>query len=201
MMFWEGMFRLRSATMRGGEMSATPVSVDVARILESYRAYLGAIAAASLDPALKTKVGLSDLVQETFLAAGRDAESFRGGTEDDFKAWLRGIMLHLVSNIRQHYRGAERRRIDREIPLGPNAGDVADTATSVMTRHVREERDEGLARAIADLPEHHRRILEWHTRDGRTFAEIGQELGISEGARKQWARAISHLRRQVDAKP
>jgi RNA polymerase sigma-70 factor (ECF subfamily) len=187
-------------------MSATTASVqatvNLANVLESYRAYLGAIAAASLDPAIRTKVGASDLVQETFLAAGRDAAAFRGETEADLKAWLRGIMLHLVSNTRQHYRGAERRRIDREIPLGANAFDVADSATTMMTRHAREERDDELARAIAELPESHRRILEWRTRDGWTFARIGRELGISEGAaRKQWARAISQLRWRVEPKP
>lgn len=184
-------------------MSATTTTVEpsdnLSRVLESYRAYLGAIAAASLDPALKTKVGPSDLVQETFLAAGRDAASFRGKTEDDLKAWLRGILLHLLSNTRQHYRGTLRRRIDREIPISPNAIDIADSATSVMTRHAREERDEALAEAIAKLPEKLRRILEWHNRDGWTFAQIGRQLGISEGAaRKQWARILLHVRRQVE---
>jgi RNA polymerase sigma-70 factor (ECF subfamily) len=185
-----------------GAMSEEIASVELAGILESYRAYLGAIAAASLGPDLRAKVGRSDLVQETFLAAGRDARSFRGETEEDLKAWLRGILRHLISNTRQHFRGVERRRIDREIPLGAYDVELEDPATSIMTRQLREERDEELAKAIARLPESHRLILERHIRDGWTFARIGHELGISEGAaRKQWARALLRLRRDLESEP
>lgn len=174
-------------------------SVELGNVLESYRAYLRSIADEALDPAIKTKVGPSDLVQETFLAAWRDAASFQGETEDELKAWLRGILLHLLSNTRQHYRGTQRRQIDREIPLAPNAVDLADAESCVMTRHARKERDKALAEAIALLPENRRRILEWHNRDGWTFAQIGQHLGISEGAaRKQWARILSHVRQHVE---
>jgi len=176
-------------------------SLDMAKILESYRAYLGTIADEALDPALKAKVGASDLVQETLMAACRHVGSFQGETRKELKGWLRGIMLNLVSDTRKHFRGTQKRRIDREISLGAADTQIADATTSIETRQARRERDEVLEDAVSRLPEHHRRILQWHIRDDWTFARIGQELAITEGAaRKQWARALLHLRRLMESK-
>src|SRR4051794_31998201 len=50
------------------------------RALEPFRDYLLLVANEELDQALRSKVGASDLVQDTFLGAHRDLSSFRGRT-------------------------------------------------------------------------------------------------------------------------
>src|SRR4051812_10376744 len=79
------------------------------RALESFRDYLLLVANEELDPALRVKVGASDLVQETFLGAHRDLASYRGRTEAEWRMWLRGILAHLLANHRRQYRATGKR--------------------------------------------------------------------------------------------
>src|SRR5437867_3142758 len=58
---------------------------------EPYRDYLTLVARRAIGPELAPKLGASDVVQETFLAAQQRAESFRGRTEPEWRAWLRAI--------------------------------------------------------------------------------------------------------------
>jgi RNA polymerase sigma-70 factor (ECF subfamily) len=48
--------------------------------LERFRSYLLLLARVRLDPMVRTKVGASDLVQQTLLEAHRDLAQFRGRT-------------------------------------------------------------------------------------------------------------------------
>src|SRR5690242_5430357 len=82
---------------------------DLARLLEPYRAYLTLVARRSIGPELAGKVGVSDVVQETFLAAQRGAGTFRGRTEPQWRAWLKMILLHHLANQRRHH-AVEKRR-------------------------------------------------------------------------------------------
>ena len=63
-------------------------TADLGTAFESYRDYLLAIANQKIDPALRTKGGASDIVQETFLEAQRDIGQFTGSTGAELKAWL-----------------------------------------------------------------------------------------------------------------
>jgi hypothetical protein len=51
---------------------------DLGRLLDEFRPYLPALAAAKLDPDLRTKVGPSDLGQDSLLARQRDFDHFPG---------------------------------------------------------------------------------------------------------------------------
>jgi DNA-directed RNA polymerase specialized sigma24 family protein len=78
----------------------------MARVLEPYRADLTLIARRAIGPELAGKVGASDLVQETFLAAQQHVASFRGRTEPAWRAWLKAILLnHLANQRRDHAAG------------------------------------------------------------------------------------------------
>lgn len=169
--------------------------------LEGFRTYLLTVASRKLGSDLVAKVSASDLVQETLLAAGRDAGSFRGRGSDDLKPWLKGILLHHVANVRRHYRDTARRRVAIERPLasvrpdGPDREALADSATSACTLAVRVERRDAIAEALDCLPEPYRRVLLWRHRDELTHEQIGTRLGISaDAARKLWGRAVLRLR-------
>ena len=168
---------------------------------EGFRSYLLAVANRRLGPDLAAKVGASDLVQETLLAAGRDGGAFRGHGPDDLKPWLKGILLHLLANVRRQYRDTAKRRLGIEMPLaklGPNSPDwaaLADTATSASNLAIRGELRGTVAEGLARLPEHYRRVLVWRYREELTFEAIGERLGTSaDAARKLWGRAVVRLR-------
>jgi RNA polymerase sigma-70 factor (ECF subfamily) len=169
--------------------------------LEPLRDYLLLVANEELESDLRAKVGGSDLVQETFLGAQRDLASFRGQSETEWRLWLRGILIHLLSNHRRQYRSTGKRRVDREVPLATTPrGDWPASSPSPSTDLVARETETAVMLALDCLAEHHRNVVLWHHRDRLPFEEVGQRLGISaEAARKHWQRALKTLRKELTA--
>lgn len=150
-------------------------------------------------PDLRCKVGASDLVQDTFLEAHRDFHQFRGKTAQELLGWLRRILLHNVANSGRRHRSPDTRSVLREVPLGdllPDGlpGDRVVSTESPSDRILLEERDLALEQALDMLPEQYRRVIVLRNHRGRSFAQIGEELGrTAEASRKVWARAVVHL--------
>jgi RNA polymerase sigma-70 factor (ECF subfamily) len=169
------------------------------RGLEDFRAYLLLVANRELTPEMRAKVGASDLVQETFLGAHRDLATFRGGTVEEWRLWLRGILVHLLANHRRRFRATRKRRLDREQTVGPAiVSDRADLGPTASAELLARETETAVAAAIGRLAEDQRDLVHWHHRDGLTFPEIGHRLGISpDAARKRWERALKALRREL----
>jgi RNA polymerase sigma-70 factor (ECF subfamily) len=169
--------------------------------LEAFRSYLTLVARRELAPDLAAKVGASDLVQETFLAAGRDIAQLRDRRPANLRCWLLGILQHLLANTRRRYRATRKRRVDVEVAAGggdPRESGVAHVAASTTSpsgRAMKHERENALREAMMDLPEHYRQVIQWHHGQRLTFEEIAERLGISpEAARKVWGRALVRLR-------
>lgn len=191
--------RDEEAVLGGGDAEA------VGRALEGCRQYLTLVAEHALGDDLRAKATASDLVQETFLEAHRDFDRFRGRTEDELRAWLFGILRHNLLNLARHYRGTDKRRLDREVPLncvrnvGRVAAGVAAEAPSPSDHAIRREQNRALARALGRLPEHYRSVLAWRHQEKLPFEVIGHRLESSaEAARKLWARAVDRLRWEIE---
>src|SRR5262245_53355294 len=93
--------------------------------LEAYRGYLLRIAQHELSPDLRPKGGASDLVQLTFLEAQRDFARFQGDSDEEWRAWLRQLLMHNLVNFARDYRDTAKRDVGREVALP--AGDSAQT--------------------------------------------------------------------------
>lgn len=169
------------------------------RALEALRDYLEVIARHELRAELQAKIGPSDLVQETLLAAQRDLPGFHGRTEQEWRGWLRSILLHIAENARRRYLVTEKRRVDREVPLRVTEGgglSVPHTSPSGPLRDL--ERQQALTSALERLPESYRQVIRWRHREGWTFEMIGGRLDCSsEAARKLWTRALARLRKEL----
>ena len=165
----------------------------LARVFEPYRAFLTLVARRSIGPALAGKVGVSDIVQETFLAAQRCAGTFRGTTELQWRSWLKTILLNHLANQRR-YHAAEKRRC-RGNKEARNVPSEAGTVSTPSRQLMRQEREVALAEAMSRLPEHYRQVIGWHHHDRLTFVEIAERLGTSPDAgQKLWCRALVRLR-------
>ena len=77
--------------------------------LERYRHYLEFLARLQLQPRFRSKLGASDIVQQTLYKATKNLGQFRGGSEAEVVVWLRRI-LH--DSDRRHP-GAQRSQTQR----------------------------------------------------------------------------------------
>jgi RNA polymerase sigma-70 factor (ECF subfamily) len=174
-------------------------------VLETCRRYLLLVAERELNPDLRAKAGPSDLVQQTFLEAQRDFGQFRGNSESELRAWLLHLLRHNLGKCARQYRHTQKRQLDREVSLSrddsgraPCAGLAADTP-SPSGHAMEREQDEALERALARLPEDHRRVIELRYREERSFEEIGVLMQRSaDAARKLWARAVERLQQELE---
>ena len=166
-------------------------------LLDVCRRYLLGIANGELDPALRAKVGASDLVQETYLEAQRVFDRFEGTTSSELRAWLRAILLNKIGGCVRHFRDAEKRRVSREVALNSESGsrpeptEMGPTPSRVM---MQSERAAAVTAAIERLPPDYRQVVVWRQMEGVSFEEIATRLGRSlDAVRKLWWRAIQQL--------
>jgi len=172
---------------------------DQAAAAELYRRYapqLRARVQRRLGGGIRRKVGASDVVQETCLAAFRDLDGFRDRGPGSFRRWLARIADCRADDEVRRWAGAERRAAGREESVG-SAGAPPEPAAAGPTPSGEasdaEER-EALVRAIRELAADDQLVLRLVGIEGRDFDEAGRALGRSpEAARKLYARAVVRL--------
>ena len=177
------------------------------KLLEACRAYLLRVAHRHLDPELRGKVDSSDLVQETFLKAQRDFGRFAGQSEQELLAWLRRVLLNSLANVKRHYQGTAKRRLERSLTpasevSGQGGEQPIDPGNSPSGQAIASELDKTLEQALGQLPQTYRQVIQWRNYESLSFEAIGQRLGRSaEAARKLWARAIDQLGQTLEPPP
>lgn len=167
------------------------------RLLENYRGRLRAAADRRLGSGLRTRLDPSDVVQETFLKAGREFNRFVG---DDraFLGWLLRILEnHLADEVKYDRRISRRRDLQGSLDaLLRNAGSPALTsqAPSPSEGAARRERRLLLAEAVDRLPADYREVYQLRTVQHLPFEDVAGRMGRSPGAvRMLWARALERL--------
>ena len=123
-----------------------------------------------------------DLTQEVFANAAR-----LDGCEADSPtlAWLYTVAKRRIADE------ARRRDRARTVPLAH----VAEPAAAEVTYG--EEVAKTLSVSLATMPEGQRRVVVGRLLQGRSFAELGRELGTSEDAcRMRFMRGLQHLREE-----
>jgi RNA polymerase sigma-70 factor (ECF subfamily) len=178
-------------------------------LLDVYRPYLLATAQARLDARLKAKAGPSDMVQETIVAAHQAWQEIepRPLTADEFREWLRQLLLERLKALRRKYYRAQSRSLRRELPLDDGqskrlidalAAVDSDTPSVNLDRQTLSDQ---LESAIQRLPAAYRQVILWRNRDNWRFAEIGAKMDRSaDAARMLWTRAIRLLRVELGAR-
>ncbi len=173
------------------------------RLFERCRNYLLLVADREIDRGLRGKLEASDLVQETFLRAGRGFGQFRGTSEEEVFAWLRRILNNEAGQAVRRFRRAAKRNVRREQPLSSCDGQTGgsefrgDIETPSRVLEAAEELDR-LAAALARLPKHYQQVIQLRNTERKSFDEIGKALDRSpEAARKLWVRAIEQLRGEL----
>jgi RNA polymerase sigma-70 factor (ECF subfamily) len=166
----------------------------LAALLEAWRGYLLAVANDELGSDLRAKVGASDLVQETLIAANDKFALFRGTSEAELLAWLKVILLNKMTNVTRAFRETEKRRVDMEEILSPGELNQLLESANPLDRMIVREKWERLDAAVARLPPVYRQVIQLRSMQQLSFVEIGERIGrTEEAARKLWSRAVDFL--------
>ena len=176
------------------------------RFLE-YRSQLLALAVRNLHPVLARRVTPEDVVQDTLSAACSKIDFFENRPDVPVYFKLRTILFqtvtalerkHLQSQKRDAYKDLEVVDGDTSTQAQANWNQFADTVTGPMTRVDRMDRYALLRKAIGELPENDRNILEMRHFDGLGNAECAQLLGIEpKAASIRYVRALERLRQKL----
>lgn len=176
------------------------------KLFQRCRNYLLLVAERKLESSLQSKIGASDLVQQTFLDAHRAFGDFRGGSESELLAWLQRILQNHAAEAVRRYLGAAKRDVRAERSLAGGRGEGADSQLAAVAETpsrllAAAEEVDAVTAALARLPLHYRQVIEWRNNERKPFEQIGAMLDrSSEAARKLWVRAIEQLRVELGSK-
>jgi RNA polymerase sigma-70 factor (ECF subfamily) len=157
--------------------------------LERQRSYLHLLARLQVVPALRNKMDLSGVVQETLLEAyqaGSLLDSLEAGQR---AAWLRRALAHnLADEVRKLTTGKRDLRRERslEASLEESASRIEDwlaaQQSSPSQRVQRQERATKLMQALAQLPEAQREAVVLRHCENWSLADISQQLNRTPAA-------------------
>ena len=188
------------ALAKGGDSDA------LGSLLEGSRAYLKMLARLQIGRRLQSKLDAEDLLQEAFLRAHQAIGRFRGSTQDEFLAWLRGILAHVLADQVRRYHGTERRDPKLECAFEFELERAAERAIRVLAastsspsqRALRHERAVLLGEAMERLPNAAREVLTLRHFQDLSFPEIARRMDRTlDGVKNLWIRALARLRREM----
>jgi RNA polymerase sigma-70 factor (ECF subfamily) len=184
-------------------------SPAVGRLLERHRDYLRLLARLHLDPRLRGKFDPSDAVQQTLLKAHQAQGQFRGSGDAELAAWLRRILANTLADALREF-GRDKRDVAREQSLEQALNDsqaslqalLGSPPSSPSEQAVRHEELLHLARALEQIPEDQRLVIELHHFQDRSVAEVAAQTGRTEAAvAGLLRRGVRKLRELLHAEP
>jgi RNA polymerase sigma-70 factor (ECF subfamily) len=165
----------------------TQASVPDPAGLEQYRHYLELLARLRLEPRLRSKLGTSDIVQQTLLKATQNLGQYRGNSEGELAGWLRRILTNTLVDAVRELEGAKREvALERSLEASIEQSSarlealLQSPATSPSEQLLRHEDVLHLSAALAQLPEDQRQALELHYLQGCTVAAVAEHMQRTE---------------------
>ena len=179
------------------------------QLLSKHRDRLRRMVAVRMDRRLASRVDPSDVVQEALADAARDLSAYLRDRPLPFYPWLRGVAWRRLVQLYRHHVVARRRSVDREVPNEPPLADasahvlavasLAAGGSSPSRALIREELLDRVHAALARLDPGDRDLLVMRHLEGMSSAEVGEVLGVGEGAvRARLVRALKRLRGLLD---
>lgn len=176
--------------------------------LMRYEAWLKLLARSEIDTRFRGKFSASDAVQQTMVEAWKVWDKFRGNTEAERIAWLRGILAHQLAHLARHFAGAQKRDISREQSLEHSLAQssqrlerlLASPEPSPDQNLVAREQHLQLAQVLDRLPDEYRQVILLRNLQELPYEEIAQRMNRKPGAvRMLWVRALARLRDEIAA--
>ena len=154
-------------------MATTPENLWLAEMWQEHRESISRLLVLRMPEALRRRLSMDDLLQESYLACGRRLDYLQACPEVPLYAKLRRVALQTLADMERRHLGAEKRDALKE--SSPSSDSVmdhwanfADTLSGPRSHLERMERYEMVRRVLAELGETDREILEL-----RHFEELG----------------------------
>lgn len=177
------------------EPTKTTAEGIIERRIDDYWAYLRLVASRTVSADLRQKIGVSDVVQETLLAAHRDRDQFHGQSEPELKQWLVRILSYNILDAEKALR-RRCRDTNREI-RGTEANAALAFVDPQLTPCRCAQRSEAhfeLVAALDRLPAHYQEVVILRAIEGLSFVETASRTGRTcDAVRHIWVRAIKQL--------
>lgn len=152
----------------------------ISGLLETYRPILLALANKNLSAPLKSKVGASDIVQQTCEDAFVGITQVRARSGGQFWGWLSSLLAKNVADIHRRFVVSQKRSIRREVADGAEAMKHVYDDTPVDNGVIDAEVAEQLHIALSRLPLAYREVLKWRFLESHSCKEIGEVVSRTE---------------------
>lgn len=185
---------------------SAPDAQSVAALLEQFRPRLERFVAVRLDPRLRRRIDVDDVLQEAFHAVVRRLHEYPSTGLRSFYLWVRLITGQKLADLHRQHLGAGRRDVGREVAAGeiPPASSItlasafADPHPSPSKAGALQEALETVQAALERLDELDREVLALRYFERLSNDETAAVLGLTpSGAKKRHAGALARLRREL----
>ena len=190
--------RLLIEQAREGDMQAkSELAVQV-------QSYLSMMADRKLNPAIRSNVNPSDIVQHTLIRMVDGIDNFRGTTRAEFFGWLNKIVHNESSRANRRFH-SKKRDITRERSMAQQEtgsfffAEPSDSQPTPQTNALSQERIQLLYELLKKLPEDYAEVIRLRNLEQLSFREIGEKMERSEAAaNKLWNRAIAKFQTELE---
>lgn len=177
--------------LRGGDDAV------VGALFENHRARLTRMVKFRLDPRLVGRIDPEDVLQETFIEAGKRLQAYR---DDDklFLVWIRLITQQTMIDLHRKHLGAKMRTAGKEVSA-PQSGTISGLFVSHITSPsramMREEARTKIEGALQEMDEIDREVLMLRHFEDLSNKDVAIVLGIQENAASnRYVRALGRLK-------
>jgi RNA polymerase sigma-70 factor (ECF subfamily) len=175
--------------------------------LEPFRSYLETLMLIQIDPRLRSKFSMSDIVQNTLVEAWRDLERIQA-LDADRKRWLRRMLVnYLLQEINRWRAGRRDPRLEQTLEAAAAESScrlqnwLAVEDTTPSERLVQQEEALQLLEALSKLDPRQREALILQKYHGWKLAQIAEHLGRTVSAVELLLRrGLEKLRRLLSPK-
>jgi RNA polymerase sigma-70 factor (ECF subfamily) len=186
-----------------------PQGRSLAELFTEYRPRLKQMLQFRIDPRLRSRTDLSDILQESYIDAFHRLDHYRRKPEMSFYLWLRQITLQRLIDVHRRHLKADKRNVRNEVRLEQQATTSAAIAVQLVDRMVspsqiavRQEMIRQTESALDELDDMDREVLALRHFEELANNEVAQVLGISEAAASnRYVRALTRLRKDLERIP
>ena len=165
-----------------------------------------------MDPRLRSRTDVSDILQESYIEAYRRLEHFDDQESMSFYVWLRHVTIQRLIDLHRRHLMADKRSVRQEVSMVK--GSLSATSSGVIARQfvdqmvspsqvaIRDEMVSQIEETLENLDEIDREILVLRHFEELRNGEVAEVLGISEAAASnRYVRALSRLRNELKQIP